>query len=201
MRRHAILALLSFGVAVGGGPSLAAPPGRVRTAKAAIQLIYNAQNAAMAARNIKGVMWHRAPAYSVTLPGGQVSTRAQVQKHFEGGMKSVKSPHSVTTIAAFILHGNTATVVMDQRFTATMLPGHGPSGKVAIHNRNRDTWAHTRNGWMLEHSTMLKQDITLNGKPMRFSAPPPGSTSGPHAAAPAGSARQRPRRSRTHEPR
>ena len=140
----------------------------VADTKSEIQAAYRKMEDALRTKNIAGVMAMCTADFKWIDNKGQAMTRAQMEQQMKmqfGGIKKID--HVSNKVEKVTVKGNQATTRTNGIFEATLMltPDAKKSSKLKGGSVTDDTWVKTPKGWMLKQVNVIKETMTLDGKP------------------------------------
>jgi ketosteroid isomerase-like protein len=137
-------------------------------ARKAMQTVYDKVAAAMAKKDMNGVMAYFTPDFQQIGPDGRKATLAEMKQMIQMQMQMMQNPKMKTTIQKFSLKGKEAKATVKQHFAASIVnPQTSKVIKVASDETSDDTWVKTARGWQLRKSVTLTSRQTADGKPIK----------------------------------
>jgi ketosteroid isomerase-like protein len=160
----AVLALLSVSVLCAG---VAAAHADEKEARHDLEAVYAKVDQATKNKDIKALRAYMAEDFSAKTQDGKVLTRDEALSALEQSLGAMGEIHSsVTTIDSLKEEGDAVIVETTQTVKASATGPDNKSHEVVATAKSRDTWAHTKQGWMIKHSEDLGQSVTVDGHPM-----------------------------------
>ena len=170
-KRRAILSIIGAAVLCAVLPAAA-------DTKSEINQAYEVVKKAFLTGNVKLLNSVATPDFTYKHEDGRVDKlekmNAEMAQMYAMGMKVTKFVYKIEKIQ---LKGNTAVVTSTGISEMKMKTPDGKTSTMADKSRTKDTLVKTAKGWKFKNVTVLKSDMTMDGKPfdpaMMMSQPPP----------------------------
>lgn len=143
-----------------------ARPAAPKAVQATLQKLYDRENAAIAAKDMKAVWSLRTPDYEA-IRHGQRRNAAQVRAAYRQMFAEAHSLKGTARIQSLTLHGRTAQVKVAE--AATFVITHPLTKRNAVLKTSSislDDWVQRNGHWLKRRSRSLSQTGTLDGKGM-----------------------------------
>lgn len=161
---YTLSALLAVSVALSSGSAARADD------KSDINALYTKIEAAMKAKNVKGIMALGTPDF-VTIDHGQKMDAKQSAAMMEQQFKMIKSFDSLKMkLSKIDIKGKNAVATTTYSFNGDITGPDGKQHKMADKGVTKDILVKTPKGWLFKSSETISQHPTMDGKPV----PTPG---------------------------
>jgi len=108
-----------------------------------------------------------APDYVAIQPNGQKMGPKEMIANFERQRKDLKDPKMESKIARVTVKGNEATAAVHGRLVGTMTDPHTRAPhKLVVIAESQDTWSKRDGVWKLKTFHVIRQTVSLDGKPL-----------------------------------
>jgi hypothetical protein len=145
------------------------------TARKELQAAYDRIVAAYKARDVKGIMAVCTGDYTGRLVNGKTVTRDQQEAIWKQHIDRWTSLREFSaTIGKAAIRSDRATVTADWRITAIFTDPQGKGHLLRYQGSSRDDWLRTTEGWKVQRSEDLTEQVTVDGKPLNVPAAAPG---------------------------
>lgn len=145
-----------------------ARPAAPSAVQATIQKLYDRENAAVAAKDVKAVFSLRTPDYEAVSSRGQKRTASQLRQIYGQMFAQTRSLKGVSRVQSLALHGQTAQVKVSEVATIALTdPRTGHDAVMKISQISLDDWVQRNGRWLKRRSRALSAKTTFNGKPLR----------------------------------
>ncbi len=108
-----------------------------------------------------------APEFSALDKSGISMSRRNVLEDFRHQMATISKVTWVRQVNKIKVKPGEAKVVVDGRFSGTMIGDDRKSHIVQMHAVAEDTWVKSGGKWLLKGSFVLRRSMMLDGKPMK----------------------------------
>ena len=105
--------------------------------------------------------------------GGQKTTREQMHQMMEQMLSTMSLSKATSTIDKLNVSGDTAIAEVTLRSSGAMKGQDKKTHLVGYVSKSRDTWTKTSEGWKLKQIVAVSENMTMDGKPVNYGAPPP----------------------------
>ncbi len=117
--------------------------------------VYNQRANAIKNKDDRVYMALLAPEFSMTLPGGQVRSRRQVEEDIRQRIATTPSPSQKLELERGAIKGNQAVVTVHWASSVVRTDARGVRRRIDDISTMRDTWIKTTQGWKLQHTALL----------------------------------------------
>lgn len=147
--------------------TVAASADKTADAKKAIQAAYNAENAAAARKDLKGIFASYAPDYVEVSQTGRTTTLTEEKTKARQALSLVKSAKANSVIQKIKLKGKQAVVsVKEHNELVVDNPRTGQPAKMVIDSVSEDTWTKSGKSRLKKRSKTISEKATANGEPL-----------------------------------
>lgn len=132
-----------------------------------LEAIYAKVDQATKNKDIKTIRSYMAEDFSAKTQDGKVLKRDEALGTLEQSLAAMGEIHSsMTTIDSLKEEENGAVAETTQTVKATVNGPDNKSHELVATAKSRDTWAHSKQGWMIKQSEDLGQSVTVDGQPV-----------------------------------
>jgi hypothetical protein len=166
LRRFAVLAMVLIPCLLSAGGVNA---DAVTEARKAVQSIYDKRNAAVAAKDLKGILSNCTPDFVYIAKDGQKGGLSVLKKRLLPLLSLAQKPKVTTTRQKFTLKGKEVTTVVKTHIESLFFsPTSQTPSKMVVDDTSEDVWIQSEKGWLQKRKKSLSDVMTIDGKPVQL---------------------------------
>lgn len=152
-------------------------------AQKAIEKQYEKIAQGLKTKNIKPLQEVTTPDYTLTVPGGKVIKRQQMEAQFTTQLSFLQTVTGATEkLTKLTVKGEEATADVQETLSGVISDPQtqGKVHKVDTSSHYHDIWIKSKGNWLRKHTDLVKVDLSMDGKPLNLNGL---INEGPHSSA------------------
>lgn len=143
------------------------------TVRKALGAQYTKFNQGLIKKDLKSTFSLLTPDAKFIEVGGQTRTHEQMHQMMEQMLSTMTISKATNTIDKLKVTGETAIAEVTLKSSGAMKGEDKKTHTVGYISKSRDTWTKTAEGWKLKQIVAVSENMTMDGKPVNYGAPPP----------------------------
>lgn len=137
----------------------------------AIEKQYGKIAQGLKAKNIKPLQEVTMPDYTVTVPGGKVIKREQMEAQFTTQLSFLQTiTNASEKVSKLTVKGDEAKADVQETISGVIsdIQTQGKVHKIDTSTQYHDTWVKSHGNWLRKHTDIVKVDLSMDGKPFNL---------------------------------